>query len=129
MPNIRKPDNLHILEGTFRKDRHNAPENQVDIDGDLPKCPTWLDADAKKEWKRIVKALKPLRILTAADFMVMIQYVQLFSEFKREGSEFTAAKHTQLRMMYGELGLSPASRAKLNLATSDEEDADPWADL
>lgn len=47
----------------------------------LPKCPTWLDKEGKKEWKRISKDLFDLGLLTNIDLAALAIYCQTFSRW------------------------------------------------
>ncbi len=44
-----------------------------------PACPAHLDADAKKEWRRLVKILMRMRVLTEADGMALASLCQALS--------------------------------------------------
>ena len=47
----------------------------------IPKCPTWLDKEAKKEWRRMVTELDPLGMLTLIDRSVLARYCDNFSKW------------------------------------------------
>ncbi|HFH7680582.1 TPA: phage terminase small subunit P27 family, partial [Streptococcus agalactiae] len=57
-----KPTNLKILEGNSGK--RPLPINEVKPKQKAPRCPQWLEDDAKKEWKRMGKILEQMGILT-----------------------------------------------------------------
>ena len=113
MANKRKPDNVHQLKGTHRKDRHGDPDTKVQLNSKLPKPPPWLPPFAKTEWNRICKVMKAVNVITEADASVLTQYCLLYAEMKKEKTDFQAAKHTQLRMCAIELGLTPIARSKI----------------
>lgn len=113
MANKRKPDNVHQLQGTHRKDRHGDLDTKIQLDSKLPKPPTWLPQFAKKEWQRVCNIMKAVGVITEADASVLTQYCLLYSEMKKVKEEFQAAKHTQLRLCAAELGLTPVSRSKI----------------
>lgn len=113
MANKQKPTNIHLLTGTHRKDRHGDPEQKVEIKEQIKTAPDWLPDEAKVEWKRICKALKESGVLTEVDSTILAQYCLLYSELAVERTEFSAAKHTQLRMCMTEMGLTPSSRGKI----------------
>jgi P27 family predicted phage terminase small subunit len=54
MPAKRKPASHHALQGTARPDRERR---RVIVPGTLPKVPSWITADAKREYKRVLKLL------------------------------------------------------------------------
>lgn len=73
-----KPTVLHVLDGTFRADRHNADEPRPTAGA--PSCPTWLDREAKAEWRRIVPELERLGLLTVVDRAALTCYCLAWSE-------------------------------------------------
>jgi len=109
-----------------------------------PPAPTWLSAQGKAEWKRIMPQLIARRIITRADLTGVENYcaaagvcrqieeqraaaggmidVKLFGVWDR------AAKTA--RQLSAEFGLSPTSRARIGAtvpASGDAEDDDPLA--
>ena len=47
-----------------------------------PICPSWLDKDAKREWKRIVPLLNEHGMLAKCDRTALAVYCQAYAEFK-----------------------------------------------
>ena len=78
----RKSARLHKLQGTYRKDRHgpavagtsHAPQ------GKMPSCPTWLHAEAKREWRRLAPKLYELGLLTELDRSSFAIYCECWAE-------------------------------------------------
>jgi len=69
MANKRKPDNVHLLSGTHRKDRHGDPREKPKVAGSITATPPeWLPEAAKVEWKRVVKLMAESGVLTSAVF-------------------------------------------------------------
>ena len=122
MANKRIPDNVHLLQGTHRKDRHGTPDKKAKLKTKLPVMPKWLPARAKTEWKRITKVLAKSGLLTEADQAVLAQYCLLYGELAEWKEDFPAAKHTQLRLCQVELGLTPSARSKITVVKDDEEE-------
>ena len=52
-----------------------------------PACPKWLSDDAKREWRRLVKKLEALGVLTELDMAVFATYCDAFAKWK-EADEF-----------------------------------------
>jgi P27 family predicted phage terminase small subunit len=99
------------------------------------RCPAWLDAEAKSEWRRVAPMLAAMRILTALDIAMLTCYVQAWSELReatdvvqRRGKTFTTPSGYRqqrpevgiahramlnLRLFCGELGMSPSARMRL----------------
>ena len=122
MANKRKPDNIHLLQGTFQKSRHGDPKKKINLPTKFPICPRWMDKLAKKEWARIKKVMEKSAVITFGDATVLTQYCMLVAELEIEHFEFTAAKHTQLRMVAVELGLTPAARGKIVAPGNNDDD-------
>lgn len=132
----RKSTQTLKLHGTFRKDRHStaAPEPPVTA----PEPPKWLTGAALAEWKRIVPLLIKENCVTAWDRAALTAYCEewkLYSNVTQKirilkgltvtGSKKQKAEHPLLRVrekcfrrllqVCAEFGLTPASRARLNI--------------
>jgi P27 family predicted phage terminase small subunit len=90
----RKPASIRQAEG-------NPGHRQIPTEVDYPtgiKCPSFLDKEAKREWKRIVTALADLDVLKATDSSVLASYCMGFSRWK--AAELTLAKEgTTIKIM------------------------------
>ena len=128
-----KPTSLKILEGNPGKRPINTLEPQPD--STIPKCPAWLDAEAKRQWKRLAPELARLGLLTSVDGDVLAGYCTAWSELRaatelllKEGRTVTTAAggikpHPAINMQRtalaairayaGLFGLDPSSRARL----------------
>lgn len=120
----QKPDNVHLLQGTYRKDRHGDPKTKVPLKPSMPSPPDVVKNDpaALAEWKRITKILGGLGVLKQTDRTLLAQYCVLTSTFERQGAEFPATWHSQLRMVQKELGFTPGSFGKLSVAAEDDDE-------
>lgn len=140
-----KPTALKVLEGNPGKRQLNVvepkPRNKA------PKCPTWLDAEAKKEWRRLSKQLEELGVLTQVDMAAFAGYCEAYSRLK-EAEEFIS-KHgtivktpsgywqqvpqvsiaqTYLKIMIKfceQFGLTPSSRSRIVADKNADEGEDP----
>lgn len=140
-----KPTAIKKLEGNPGKRRLNEyepiPENKA------PKCPMWLEPEAKKEWRRTAKRLEALGILTEVDMAAFAGYCQAFARWK-EAEEFIS-KHgtivktpsgywqqvpqvsiaqTYLKIMHKfceQFGLTPSARSRIIADAGQSADADP----
>lgn len=128
---MRQPDNIHRLKGNYRPCRHGKVEEKPKIDSNIPDPPIFLDEFAKEEFTRIGKILGAVDVLSDLDLVILTQYAVLYSELRRDPEKFGAAKHSQLRMVIQELGLSPTSRTKLrtNEALSKKVNENPFSAL
>ena len=130
MANKRKPTVLKVIEGTARADR--APRNEPKPKKRAPSCPTWLLREAKAEWKRVVKELEPLGVLTGVDRACLAAYCQLWArihELETQGNGASAAMFTQLRLYAVELGLTPSSRGGIDTGPADDTPTGGFAGL
>ena len=119
MPNKPKPTALKLLEGTSRKDRANENEPQYEPTEGLEPPPHLRDSEALACWNEFTEVLEGQRVLTRADRRALAQlcnYESASVQCWNAGSKPTAAEMTQLRMLFAEFGLTPASRVKVSSA-------------
>ena|SRR5687767_8637752 len=119
MANPRKPRSLKIIQRTIRKDR-DRPEPVFPAAANL-EPPDWLGTvDALNLWRKLVGLLVPNGLLTEADVMPLGHLCNAHGEILklyRAGMEPTAAQRAQLRYLFDEFGLTPASRGKVRPST------------
>lgn len=134
-----KPSKLKKLQGTHRKDR--AARNELEAKPGVPAMPSWLNAEARAEWRRIVPQLEALGILSDVDGGMLADYctahalaVNATKKYQREGMVKTIngqlQKHpavkiaqearAQARLLAAEFGLSPSSRSRISAPAADE---------
>lgn len=128
-----KPTALKLLEGNPGKRPINEHE-PIPPKGTV-KCPSWLEQEAKKEWKRLAPSLEAMGVLTQADLTAFAGYCQAYARWKeaeefisQHGSIFqTPSGYVQqvpqvsiaqqnLKIMQSfcsEFGLTPATRARI----------------
>lgn len=133
MPRPRKATAQKKAEGTYRPDRANPSEPE--FEAYAPEPPAWLCDAALEEWCRVVPILTAYGVLAPTDMAVMASYCELFAEVVsltarigkgelflveeggRQKYPLTGERRDcilRLQSLAGELGLSPASRAKVN---------------
>lgn len=144
-----KPTALKVLEGNPGKRPLNL--NEPKPEKKAPKCPSWLEPEAKKEWRRMSKVLEQIGVLTEVDAAAFAGYCQAYSRWK-EAEEFLT-KHgtifktpsgyiqqvpqvsiaqTYLKIMKdfcSEFGLTPSARTRIKAGTAGGEATDPMEDL
>jgi P27 family predicted phage terminase small subunit len=144
-----KPTALKILEGNPGKRPLNDKEPQPEKKA--PRCPSWLEPEAKKEWKRMAKTLEAIGVLTQIDKAAFAGYCQAYARWK-EAEEFLS-KHgtifktpsgyiqqvpqvsiaqTYLKVMKdfcSEFGLTPSARTRIRVNTVDTPTDDPMEEL
>jgi P27 family predicted phage terminase small subunit len=99
-------------------------------------CPSWLDADAREEWKRLAPELERMGLLTLLDRAAFSIYCVSFAHWlqcqetlSKEGTHYVAGNgrvkerpEVQMARRYGKLamdiaaefGMTPNSRARFN---------------
>ena len=148
----RKPTNLKVLEGNPGK--RPLPENEPKPTPIAPKRPSWLTGEGKKIWEKLAPELEKLGLLTSIDgeaFAAACQawkdYVDCQKIIKKHGRTYTYKNQggfeneterpevkvankalEQFRSFCREFGLTPASRAKIEVKTEDGEE-DPMEKL
>ncbi|MED0757400.1 phage terminase small subunit P27 family [Aneurinibacillus thermoaerophilus] len=72
-----KPTSLKVIQGNPGKRPLN--KNEPKPKAVAPKCPTFLDSEAKREWKRVAPELERLGLLTIVDGATLAAYCQAYS--------------------------------------------------
>ncbi len=129
----KKPTALKVLQGTARPDR--CPANEPKPKPIAPEPPAWLDRTGKATWRKYAPMLERLGLLTEADGESLAAYCAAVSRYvaatkrlkkvTRENpddieairkAEISVEKAEQsMRLLSNEFGLTPASRARINL--------------
>ena len=139
------PTRLKVLRGTDRPDRRN-PDEPV-VKPAIPPCPPHLGAEAKREWRRASKRLAAVGLLTEIDraafalycdsygrWVEATQAVQTYGLMVKSPNGFpmqspylaVANKAAeQMRLLLGEFGMTPASRARVHAVPAIPQD-DPF---
>ena len=140
-----KPTAVKVLEGNPGKRELNMYE-PIPKKGAMPKCPDWLEDEAKEEWKRLAKNLYELGLLTDLDVQAFASYCQAYARW-REAEEFisqhgaivktksgywqqvpqVAIAHQNQKMMMqaaAEFGLTPSSRSRIVADQAASREAD-----
>jgi len=144
-----KPTALKVLEGNSGKRPLNKNEPQPEKKA--PRCPSWLEPEAKKEWKRMAKTLETIGVLTQVDKAAFAGYCQAYARWK-EAEEFLS-KHgtifktpsgyiqqvpqvsiaqTYLKVMKdfcSEFGLTPAARTRIQVDSAVGQEDDPMESI
>ena len=111
----RKPPALHLLQGTFRKDRHGPrPADGAEPSATLVSTsrPKYLRGRAAALWGEVAALCW---WLTATDSFKAGMWCALQAEFERGPAKMTAARINALRALGSELGLDPATRARMQV--------------
>ena|SRR5271170_397968 len=138
-----KPTALVVLEGNPGKRPLNQREPQPRQVA--PRCPPYLDENAKKEWQRLVPILRRMKVLTEADYMALAGLCQAYSTMVKAQAKLTEsgllyksqsgylqqspllsivnASVDQIVKLCREFGLTPASRTRLQIPDRPREEA------
>ena len=137
-----KPTAIKIAEGNPGKrpinDREPTPRMVA------PRCPSYLDARAKQEWKRLVPILSRMRVLSEADGLVLANLCIAVSTLVRAQEKLNEAgilykspsgyvmmspllsisnaALEQVTKLAREFGLSPAARSRILIPPEYVED-------
>ena len=146
---LRKHNDLKVLEGS--KGARKKPGDVFMPEAKAPICPTWLDKDAKREWKRIVPLLNEHGMLSKCDRATLAVYCQAYAEFKHatqmlkaEGRVTTAPSgYTQqhpyvviqnkaiqvIKAFALEFGLTPGARGRVHVPKGPKASEDDLREL
>ena len=142
---LPQPDNVRRLRGNPGRRNPPGPPRAVAAS---PSPPSWLDPEAKAEWRRITPELARLRVISALDRAALAVYCDAWSRWvqarklleasglivkgrNRGGGDVKSPAWTVYAQAAGlvasaarELGLSPASRMRLSVYPDDEDTSD-----
>ena len=139
-----KPTALKQLEGN--PGRRPLNSNEPKPCKKAPRCPLWLEVEAKKEWKRMVKILEHMGLLTEVDMAAFAGYCQAFARWK-EAEEFISKHGTIVKAPSGywqqvpqvsiaqtylkimnrfceQFGLTPSARSRMIVDAEQRADSD-----
>lgn len=152
MVNKAIPRSVKQQTGAIRRNKQRQnPKEAVAPEG-APRMPPHIakDAVAKGCWQRLCKTLDTLKLLFKTDRDLLELYCVTYAEWIALGKEIRGGKvegedsrgnavlkvhcnqyhkHAQtMRLLMGELGLTPSSRARLQANVETDED-DPFSEL
>lgn len=128
-----KPKKLHILEGSFRKDRHGAKGDAPSVAGDV--IVPDLEEHAKKMWGEVIGPLVKLGIVTSADVPAAQAMCESWGLMRRSFAALESDPCDKLaRTAYtaycqlfdkfaSRFGLTPADRQRLKFEKPPEKSA------
>jgi P27 family predicted phage terminase small subunit len=76
-----KPTALKELQGNPGKRRLNRDEPHFGVEGLT--CPRWLNAEARREWRRAARLLREQRVVTAADRGALAAYCLSYARWQQ----------------------------------------------
>ena len=75
-----KPTAIKVLEGNPGKRELN--QNEPKPEKKAPRCPAWLEPEAKKEWRRTAKRLRASRHPNGGCMAAFAGYCQAYARWK-----------------------------------------------
>jgi len=123
-----KPQKLHVLHGTNRKDRDTKREGELMLAaGDVGECPAWFRPVSREEWARITGDQQYRQILAPAHRGLLIEYCTLHARMIRDSmgkrektakpgvtrSPLSTSERQMLNSLRMQLGITPASQGKV----------------
>lgn len=103
----RKPTPTKIKLVKGNPGHRPPPPNEPKPDPVVPKCPSFLDREAKKEWRRMVKELGGLGMITRIDRAVLAKYCEAYSQWSQ-----ASRKIQELGMVFKTEGKSKTVRRR-----------------
>lgn len=151
MPRGPKPRAIEVAEasGSFKKDPARRPTNVIKAAEGSPEPPKLISGCkyALACWHQTCDILAESNILSRSDENLLVRYVLTYVEWVKVAEHVQKYGHSdengktspqsvaffklssEHNKLIGELGLSPSSRARLSVATSDPHDAKENSDL
>lgn len=125
MPTVPVPISQHKARGTYRKTRHGG--KLVVESGPLGDAPEWFDEVQRGEWNRLV-VIDHIRAMnrTAVEHACIL-YGRFIEDAKGIAGfrPMTASERACFHSVYMQLGLTPASAAKIPAQPAKK--TDEWA--
>ena len=60
---------------------HRPERNEIDLPAKVPSCPSHLDSEGKKEWKKVVKLLEEMGVITEIDQTTLSIHCEAYSRW------------------------------------------------
>lgn len=96
----RKPTPTAIKQLEGNPGKRPLNENEPIPDSKMPRCPQWLEEEAKKEWHRLAKQMNDMGVLTDVDRDAFASYCQSYARWK-EAEEFLTQHGTIVKTQSG----------------------------
>lgn len=146
-----EPAQLKVLQGNFRKDRHDHGTGEQRPVG-LPECPSWLPRTAKKYWNEVGPQLEKAGLISVLDKAAFAAHCDSFGKFEEVTKKLKrledmvdatpqgyAVQHVyfqirnklwdQVMKSASEFGLSPAGAGKIKATPQAQLDLGGFEDL
>lgn len=103
---MRKPttDDQKRASGTYRP---STSRTTAELTSSVPEMPTFLSEPAQAVWKRIVPKLADAKMVAELHSDALALYCETWARFQADPGSATSSMVAQLRLLQGELGLTP----------------------
>ena len=111
MPNRPIPINMRPIPRNLRlpgESPQDVAQRQGETTPKPPAAPSWLSAEAHPHWDFLGKEMQAEGIWREAFRTSLATYTELLSVFLADPKEFGPSKLGQLRLLAGDLGLTPS---------------------
>lgn len=138
------PTALKVLRGNPGK--RSLPKNEPNPARATPSAPAYLSGEAKAHWRKVVKQLVAVGLMTDLDVDALAAYCEVFTRWidanekiRRHGAVVKSRNgfptispfvhvadkaFVQMRALLTEFGMTPSSRTGVTVAKKDEHS--PW---
>ena len=144
----KRPLALVRLEGNPGKRILPSESEEVAAPREVPDCPRWLDAEARKEWARVTPLLQAMGVLGKVDRSALAGYCMAYSRWQKAERVITkkgltmrmrtkgggvyvmqrpevaiALKYLdKVKSLSAEFGMTASSRARLSIGGGKKKD-------
>jgi phage terminase small subunit len=123
MARPRKPTAVLELNGSFKKDPSRKRDKEPIIDKKVGDPPSYFELEQIEMWNEI-KASIVQGVAILSDKFSLEMLCNALVEYRRNPFDFTAADKAQLRSMLNGFGMSPSSRAQIEIPQPKVDN--PW---
>jgi phage terminase, small subunit, putative, P27 family len=78
----RKPRQLKVIQGTFRKDRNPEHEPEPQKFVEVPRPPSWLNSHGKRRWWDLAEELVRNGLLTVVDIPALEMTCDIYGQYR-----------------------------------------------
>ncbi len=114
MSRPRKPTKLHLISGSYRKDRHGDRDSEPEITEPLGGPPESWPITAKLLWAELADLIPP-GVATKADRLTFELLCRLVGVMRTGTEGLTPALAAQIRTCCAVFGLTPADRSRVSV--------------
>jgi phage terminase small subunit len=130
MPKQKIPSKLKKLSGTYRADRDQGTE--IEIDPARPSAPEWMTGRALSIFDELADDLAEKEIIGEVDKYALVILAGCIAQVEDQlenGLPVQASLLSQVRGLFRSFGLTPCDRASLNLPAPVKEELSGFAAL